>query len=77
MTGKNNEKITSPDQLETLKRHTFYGREKDNAIYPIALANLVLHNIDEPHIWHGNTLRARRFTADCFRTRHSCLMSCS
>ncbi|MGH8068939.1 MAG: HsdM family class I SAM-dependent methyltransferase, partial [Candidatus Entotheonellia bacterium] len=28
----------------------------DNAIYPIALANLVLHNIDEPHIWHGNTL---------------------
>src|SRR5438876_10125679 len=56
MTGKNNEKITSPDQLETLKRHTFYGREKDNAIYPIALANLVLHNIDEPHIWHGNTL---------------------
>ncbi len=39
-----------------IKRQTFYGREKDNAIYPIALANLVLHNIDEPHIWHGNTL---------------------
>jgi type I restriction enzyme M protein len=56
MAGKNNEKITSPDQLETLKRRTFYGREKDNAIYPIALANLVLHNIDEPHVWHGNTL---------------------
>jgi len=43
-------------QLETLKRRTFYGREKDNLIYPIALANLVLHDIDEPHIWHGNTL---------------------
>jgi len=56
MAGKSNEKITSPDQLETLKQRTFYGREKDNAIYPIALANLVLHNIDEPHIWHGNTL---------------------
>jgi len=56
MTGPNNTKITSPDQLETLKRRTFYGREKDNAIYPIALANLVLHDIDEPHIWHGNTL---------------------
>jgi type I restriction enzyme M protein len=54
--GPNNARITSPDQLETLKRRTFYGREKDNAIYPIALANLVLHNIDEPHIWHGNTL---------------------
>ncbi len=56
MAGPNNSTITSPDQLETLKHHTFYGREKDNAIYPIALANLVLHNIDEPHIWHGNTL---------------------
>ncbi len=43
-------------QLETLKRRTFYGREKDNLIYPIALANLVLHEIDEPHLWHGNTL---------------------
>lgn len=44
------------DQLETLSRRTFYGREKENLIYPIALANLVLHGIDEPHIWHGNTL---------------------
>lgn len=56
MAGPNNAKITAPDQLATLKHGTFYGREKDNAIYPIALANLVLHNIDEPHIWHGNTL---------------------
>lgn len=44
------------EQLETLSRRTFYGREKENLIYPIALANLVLHGIDEPHIWHGNTL---------------------
>lgn len=48
-------KMTAQD-LETLKRRTFYGREKDNTIYPIALANLVLHGIDEPHVWHGNTL---------------------
>jgi type I restriction enzyme M protein len=47
--------ITGP-KLEQLKRRTFYGREKDNAVYPIALANLVLHGIDEPHIWHGNSL---------------------
>ena len=46
----------SASQLETLKHATFYGREKDNAIYPISLANLVLHGIDDPHIWHGNTL---------------------
>ncbi len=56
MAGANHEKISAPEQLETLKRRTFYGREKDNAIYPIALANLMLHGIDEPHIWHGNTL---------------------
>lgn len=56
MAGVDNEKIKSPDQLEILKQRTFYGREKDNAIYPIALANLVLHGIDAPHLWHGNTL---------------------
>jgi len=56
MTGAGNGKITSSDQLVTLQEHTFYGREKDNAIYPIALANLVLHGIDAPHLWHGNTL---------------------
>ena len=56
MAGPGNAKIQSADQLDTLKRRTFYGREKDNAIYPIGLANLVLHDIDEPHIWHGNTL---------------------
>ena len=44
------------EQQDILKRQTFYGREKDNNIYPISLANLVLHDIDEPHIWHGNTL---------------------
>jgi len=46
----------APDQLETLKQGTFYGREKDDIIYPIALANLVLHGIDQPNLWHGNTL---------------------
>ena len=45
-----------PDQLEHLLLATFYGREKENLIYPIALANLVLHGIDQPNIWHGNTL---------------------
>src|SRR3990172_4235550 len=56
MAGPGNARITSAEQLETLKQRTFYGREKDNAIYPIALANPGLHDIDEPHVWHGNTL---------------------
>ena len=44
------------DQIETLKQRTFYGKEKENMIYPIALANLILHGIDQPNLWHGNTL---------------------
>ncbi len=44
------------EALDALKHRTFYGREKDNLAYPIALANLMLHGIDEPHLWHGNTL---------------------
>ncbi len=44
------------EQLRVLREETFWGREKADLIYPIALANLVLHGIDQPHIWHGNTL---------------------
>jgi type I restriction enzyme M protein len=46
----------SADAIETLKHRTFYGREKENLIYPIGLANLILHGIDQPNIWHGNAL---------------------
>lgn len=49
-------KSKTDSDLETLKTKTFYGREKENLVYPITLANLVLQEIDEPHIWHGNTL---------------------
>ena len=56
MTGPRNEKIRSADDLTLLKRETLWGREKDNVVYPIALANLILHGIDKPNLWHGNTL---------------------
>lgn len=56
MAGPGNEKISSAEQFEILKQRTFYGRKKDNTIYPVGLANLILHGIDEPHIWHGNAL---------------------
>ena len=46
-------------QDEILRQRTFYGREKDDLIFPIALANLILHGIDEPRLWHGNTLTAQ------------------
>lgn len=47
--------VSSTD-LERLKHDTFFGREKENLVFPIALANLVLHGIDQPNLWHGNTL---------------------
>ena len=46
----------SSTDLERLKTRTFFGREKENLVFPIALANLVLHGIDQPNLWHGNTL---------------------
>ncbi|MCL4202998.1 MAG: type I restriction-modification system subunit M [Pirellulaceae bacterium] len=68
MAGRNNEKIRSPDELDQLKHHTFYGREKENLIYPIALANLVLHGIDQPNLWHGNTLTNDAVCDELFHT---------
>jgi type I restriction enzyme M protein len=48
------------EQITSLKEKTFWGREKENQVYPIALANLILHGIDRPNIWHGNTGAGKR-----------------
>ena len=58
-------KATSTD-IDTLKHDTFFGREKENLVFPIALANLVLHGIDQPNLWHGNTLTGRATYAALF-----------
>jgi type I restriction enzyme M protein len=58
ITGRLGNNATA-EQLETLKQRSFWGREKENLIYPIALANLILHGIDKPNLWHGNTLTGR------------------
>jgi type I restriction enzyme M protein len=55
MAGRLKEGVTGTE-IEKLKYDTFYGREKENLVFPIALANLVLHGIDQPKLWHGNTL---------------------
>lgn len=56
---------TSTD-IDTLKHETFFGREKENLVIPIALANLVLHGIDQPNLWHGNSLTRRATYAALF-----------
>ena len=53
---RNANAMATAEQIEGLKQRTFYGREKENLIFPIALANLILHGIDQPNLWHGNTL---------------------
>jgi len=52
-------KEISSTSIDILKYDTFFGREKENLVFPIALANLVLHGIDQPNLWHGNTLTKR------------------
>ncbi len=52
--------------IDALKHDTFFGREKENLVFPIALANLVLHGIDQPNLWHGNTLTGRATYAALF-----------
>ena len=58
---------STADQIETLKNSTFYGREKENLIYLLALANLVLHGIDSPHLWHGNTFTGQETFGGLFQ----------
>lgn len=52
--------MTGP-QSNLLKTKSFFGKEKENQIYPICLANLMLHGIDEPQILHQNTLTGRLY----------------
>jgi type I restriction enzyme M protein len=65
MARKLGPRATSTD-IDILKHETFFGREKENLIFPIALANLVLHGIDQPNLWHGNTLTGRATYAALF-----------
>lgn len=59
-------KSPASTDLDRLKHETFFGREKENLVFPIALANLVLHGIDRPNLWHGNALTKRATYAALF-----------
>lgn len=43
-------------EISAMGDRRLYGREKETLVFPIALANMVLHGIDAPNLWHGNTL---------------------
>ncbi len=44
------------DNLQTLQKDTFYGKEKKNLAYVIGIMNMILHGIEAPNIKHTNTL---------------------
>jgi type I restriction enzyme M protein len=53
-------------QIADLKRNRLWGREDADEAIPICLANMVLHDIDLPRIWHGNTLTGSVTYGDLF-----------
>jgi type I restriction enzyme M protein len=57
----------TPTQISSLKNETFFGREDADEAIPILLANMALHDIDLPRIWHGNTLTGAVTFGDLFR----------
>ncbi|RIJ46308.1 SAM-dependent DNA methyltransferase [Maribellus luteus] len=44
------------DNLTTIQKETFYGKEKKNLAYVIGIMNMILHGIEAPNIIHTNTL---------------------
>lgn len=66
--GSENKKVKQGGDFETLKHETFWGCEKENLVYPISLANLILHGIDKPNIWHGNTLTGQEIYGGLFES---------
>ena len=52
---KSNSNLTTND-LTTIQKNTFYGKEKKGLAYVIGIMNMILHGIDAPNLIHANTL---------------------
>ena len=50
------EKISKTEDVETLQKRTFFGKEKKGLPYIIATMNMIFHGVAAPNIAHGNTL---------------------
>jgi type I restriction enzyme M protein len=51
-----NSKSLSTQEVETLQKRTFYGKEKKSLAYIIGIMNMILHGVEAPNIIHTNTL---------------------
>ncbi|TAE31376.1 MAG: N-6 DNA methylase [Candidatus Kapaibacterium sp.] len=52
--------------LEHLRHKALWGREDDTDTVTLMLANLLLHGVAQPRIWHGNTLTGRATYGELF-----------
>ena len=52
--------------MKRLAEETFYGREQESGIYPLALANMIMHGVNRPNIWHGDTLTQTTYYGGLF-----------
>ncbi|MDR1951997.1 MAG: type I restriction-modification system subunit M [Elusimicrobiota bacterium] len=50
------DKTKTTQDLETLQKNTFYGKEAKVLPYIIGTMNMILHGVETPNIIHGNTL---------------------
>ena len=48
-------KLTTND-ITTLQKNTFYGKEKKSLAYIIGIMNMIFHGVEAPNIIHTNTL---------------------
>lgn len=52
---KKKEKLSASD-WETIQTNTFYGQEKTSLGYVMGMMNMILHGIESPNVYKGNTL---------------------
>lgn len=46
----------SPSEMDIIQKKTFYGQEKTSLGYVMGMMNLILHGIESPNVYKGNTL---------------------
>lgn len=56
MTSPNIKNQLSEEDLKIIQNDTFYGQEKTSLGYVMGMMNMLLHGIESPNVYKGNTL---------------------
>ncbi len=60
------DKLTDQRQWQVLRERTFHGYDFDTTMVRIGLMNLLLHDIDQPHLDYTDTLSKRYTEKECY-----------